>query len=209
VIHLRVRARLNRFNYDAMADILLPRAAGYAAGFPDAFFRGFINATYENQTFRITGAAESMAGEFLLLYDDADGTRRPLTSWSLQLEPDGISSALATPELPAETPQDTPCWIVFRGQLGPESGAVVGSLVPCPVAPKPPSSGNWALYNCVLTLPQMDQQYVYATPDPPIATDGLPEPRLLLQTSAGLVRCTILTWGVASPPLNARTHYPT
>ena len=30
---------LNRFNYDAMADILLPRAVGYSAGFLDTFFR--------------------------------------------------------------------------------------------------------------------------------------------------------------------------
>ena len=38
---------LNRFNYDAMADILLPRAVGYAAGFLNAFFRGYVGATYE------------------------------------------------------------------------------------------------------------------------------------------------------------------
>ena len=31
---------LNRLNYVAMADILLPRAVGYAAGFLDTFFRG-------------------------------------------------------------------------------------------------------------------------------------------------------------------------
>jgi hypothetical protein len=49
VIHLRVRARLNRFNCDAMADILLPCAVGYAAGFLDAFFRGLINATYRHR----------------------------------------------------------------------------------------------------------------------------------------------------------------
>ena len=40
---------LNRFNDDAMADILLPRAVGYAAGFLDTFFRGYIGAMYEDE----------------------------------------------------------------------------------------------------------------------------------------------------------------
>ncbi|PYN86121.1 MAG: hypothetical protein DMD89_37740, partial [Candidatus Rokuibacteriota bacterium] len=31
---------LNTYNYDAMADILIPRAVGYSAGFLDYFFRG-------------------------------------------------------------------------------------------------------------------------------------------------------------------------
>ena len=35
---------LNRFNYDAMADILVPRAVGYAAGFLKTFFRGSVGA---------------------------------------------------------------------------------------------------------------------------------------------------------------------
>ena len=40
---------LNRFNYDAMADILLPRAVGYAAGFLNAFFCGSVGAMYEGR----------------------------------------------------------------------------------------------------------------------------------------------------------------
>jgi hypothetical protein len=100
-------------------------------------FADFIGATYENQTFQITGASEPMAGEFQLLYDDADGTRRQLTSWSLQLEAGGLSAALTSPQLAPETPKDTPCWLVFRGQLGAESGAVA-----MPVRPHATVVGN-------------------------------------------------------------------
>jgi hypothetical protein len=35
---------LNRYNYDAMADLLIPRAVAYSAGFIDYFFRGRIEA---------------------------------------------------------------------------------------------------------------------------------------------------------------------
>ena len=66
---------LNRFNYDAMADILLPRAVGYAAGFLNAFFRGSVGATYEGESLRIAGSSETMIGDFKLLYERSDGTR--------------------------------------------------------------------------------------------------------------------------------------
>ena len=36
---------LNALNYDAISDVLLPRAVGYAAGFLDAFFRGQLDAS--------------------------------------------------------------------------------------------------------------------------------------------------------------------
>ena len=38
--HLLKRYTLNRYNYDAMADLLIPRAVAYGAGLIDYFFRG-------------------------------------------------------------------------------------------------------------------------------------------------------------------------
>jgi hypothetical protein len=38
---------MNVLNYDAISDVLLPRAVGYAAGFLDAFFRGQLEASVQ------------------------------------------------------------------------------------------------------------------------------------------------------------------
>ena len=58
------RFTLNRFNYDAIADILLPRAVGYAAGFLDTFFRGSVGGSFEQQNLTISGSTEAMDGTF-------------------------------------------------------------------------------------------------------------------------------------------------
>ena len=116
---------LNRFNYDAMADVLLPRAVGYAAGFLDAFFRGSVGAGFEDQRMTIWASTEAMEGTFQLLYDMDDGTRRELASWALRIDPEGSSQVVA-PQLPPEAGPGASCWLIFRGQLGDESGAVVG-----------------------------------------------------------------------------------
>ena len=77
-----------------MADILLPRAVGYAAGFLDAFFRGSVGATYEDQSLTISGSTEAMMGDFRLLYERSDGTRRELGTWAgLRIDPDGAEPA--------------------------------------------------------------------------------------------------------------------
>jgi hypothetical protein len=75
---------------------------------------------------------ETMAGTFELYHDAADGTRRRLTSWTLQLPPDQYSQHLSAPRLP---PADAgaPCLLVFRGTLGQEEDAVAGVLGPCPL----------------------------------------------------------------------------
>src|SRR6185436_13356554 len=90
----RPKFALNRFNYDAMADILLPRAVGYAAGFLDTFFRGSVGGVFEQQNLTISGATEVMDGTFRVLYDTDDGTRRELASWTLRIEANATSPVL-------------------------------------------------------------------------------------------------------------------
>ena len=36
--------RKHKYNYDAQADLLIPRAVAYSAGLLDSFFRGLIEA---------------------------------------------------------------------------------------------------------------------------------------------------------------------
>jgi hypothetical protein len=203
---------LNRLNYLAMADILLPRAVGYAAGFLDAFFRGFIGASYEDQKYRISVVPETMVGDFQLLYDDGDGTRRPLTSWNLRLEPDELSSPLAAPQLPPEAPSSTRCWLVFRGQLGLELAAVAGSEVVCPfMPPPPPQSGTWAEYSCfggLYVQGSPDLRYRYATADPTTDSDGLPVVRFFPRSPIGEATCTLVTWSLPAQPPNTVTSHP-
>jgi hypothetical protein len=201
---------LNRFNYDAMADILLPRAVGYAAGFLDTFFRGSVGGAFEQQNLTISGSTEVMDGTFRVLYDTDDGTRRELASWSLRIEPDSSSPPLPTPTLPADAAPGMPCWLIFRGQLGLEPDAVAGSRIACPNTtpePSPPSGGPWVVYYCATFI--SSQNYLYATTDPPL--DGLAPDNLFVyfQVSTNTsFNCGIKAIHVATPPPNARTEHP-
>ena len=201
---------LNRFNYDAMADILLPRAVGYAAGFLDTFFRGTVSATYEDLNIRIWGATETMVGDFKLLYDGSDGTRRELASWAaLRIEPDGSSQALAVPALPQDAAPDAPCWLVFRGQLGLESGVVVGTQAACPPVPPPPPppAGQWYVYYCATFIAA--DSYFYATTDPPLWDYDPAGIFYYYQASTGTsFSCSLKTRGWAEQPPGTTTEHP-
>ena len=204
---------LNRFNYDAMADILLPRAVGYAAGFLDTFFRGYIGAMYEDERLRITGSSEAMSGEFKLLYERTDGTRGEVGAWALQLGPDGVSQPLSTPPLTGDPASVVSCFLIFRGQLGLEQGAVVGSQAPCPPPSEPPPSDvSWTVYNCLYrpyglpaALPSVF--YRYATTDPPIEVDGLPAVRFFLRPPNGETVCSLSNMSVATQPPGTITEH--
>ena len=206
----RPKFALNRFNYDAMADILLPRAVGYAAGFLDTFFRGSVGGGFQQQNLTISGSAEVMDGTFRVLYDTDDGTRRELASWTLRIEPDATSPVLPTPTLPADAAPGMPCWLIFRGQLGFEPDAVTGSRIACPNTtpePPPPSGGPWVVYYCATFI--SSQNYLYATTDPPL--DGLAPDNLFVyfQVSTNTsFNCGIKAIHVATPPPNARTEHP-
>jgi hypothetical protein len=194
------------------AAVMLPRAVGYAAALIDYFFRGGVSATYEDESLMISSPTETMFGDFELLYDRSDGTRQHLATWtSLQVDPGQTTPPLFVPQLPQDAAPDAPCWLIFRGQLGLEPGAVVGSQAACPpVPPPPPSSGEWALYTCLFRTygSQEEVRYVYATPDPSLADDGLPVVRFLYQTASGVSNCGLLSWGLAAQPAGTTTQHP-
>ena len=200
---------LNRFNYDAMADVLIPRAVGYAAGFLDAFFRGSVGAGFEDQRMTIWASTEVMEGTFQLLYDMDDGTRRELASWTLRIDPEGSSQVVA-PQLPPEAGPGASCWLIFRGQLGDESGAVVGTRVGCPQAPTPPPHDPWVLYSCIYGAyeNQTVVRYRYATTDPPLANDGLAIPRFFLKPTGGETVCSLLTLALPEQPPGSLLEHP-
>jgi hypothetical protein len=200
------RFTLNRFNYDAMADILLPRAVGYAAGFLDTFFRGFVGATFDDQQgFKITGSDELMVGDFKFLYETPDGTRTDLTTWNLRIEPNGASPTLSAPQLPPDATEAT-CWLVFRGQLGLESGAVAASRVPCRYEPPPPPPSNWYVYYCTTFFAA--DSYFYATLDPPWEGGPLLHFQYRQESTATIFNCSLKSHGAASLPPGALTEHP-
>jgi len=191
------------------AAAMLPRAVGYAATLIDYFFRGFVPAGYEEERLRIWGSDEVMSGEFQLLYDTADGTRRPLASWTLRVDPNGVSDPLATPSPPPDAAPNARCWLVFRGQLGLEPDAVAASQVGCPSAPPPPPPppGEWYVYYC--TTFYAANNYFYATKNPPLWDF---EPALVFpygQRSTGTsFNCFLMNRNLTEPPPGSRTEHP-
>jgi hypothetical protein len=213
--YLQARAReltftLNCFNLDTAAEILLPRAASYSAALLQYFFRGFVDVSYEsqNRSLRISGGPETMAGTFELLYERGDGARARLASWTLQVDPEQESNSLSTPKLPDDAAQGTPCWLVFRGQLGAEPDAVVGSMVPCPPpdAPPPPPPGQWFVYLC---KSPGQPSYVYATTNPPL-WDFWPALTIFhsQESTSSNFTCALMVVHAEEPPPQARTEHP-
>jgi hypothetical protein len=196
--------------WEQTALAMLPRAVGYAAALIDYFFRGYIGATFENQNLRITGSSETMVGDFKLLYERSDGTRGDLAAWTgIRIEADDLSQPLSTPQLPGDAAPSAPCWLIFRGQLGLEPGAVVGSQVACPPVPPPPPppTGPWHVYYCATFDTALN--YYYATTNPP-RWDFDPALRFFYkQESTGTgFDCILVTRGWTEQPLHTTTQHP-
>ena len=197
--------------WEQTALAMLPRAVGYAAALIDYFFRPGIGAvTYEDQSLRITGSDEPMVGDFRLLYERSDGTRAELAAWAaLRVDPNELSEPLSTPQLPGDAVPDAPCFLIFRGQLGLESGAVAGAQVACPPAPPPPPppAGQWYVYYCATFI--ASDSYFYATTNPPLWDF---DPALLFyynQESTGTsFGCSLKSRGWAEQPPGTRTDHP-
>ena len=98
----------------------------------DTFFRGSVGGASEQQNLRISGSTEIMDGTFQPLYDTDDGTRREVASWALRIEANQPGQVVVAPQLPPEARPTPSCWLIFRGQLGDEAGAVVGAKIDCP-----------------------------------------------------------------------------
>jgi hypothetical protein len=200
--------------WEQTALVMLPRAVGYAAALIDYFFRGGIGVEYENEnrSLRIAGSSEPMIGDFRLLYERSDGSRVELAAWTgIRIEADDLSQTLSTPQLPADVEPGVPCWLVFRGQLGLEPGAVLGALVGCPTVPPPPppppERGPWVVYHC--TTFNTTQNYFYATTDPPMWDFEPAVNFFYVQRSTGTgFNCGRMTWGLTEQPPGTTTEHP-
>lgn len=133
---------LNRFNFDAAHEFLIPRAVAYSAGLIDYFFRGKINLVANPDSagsYLIKNPGnEDINGTFALYYDDVDGTRHPVpgASWNLQIAKNGQSSPLIFYAPVAPAPKvGGEYMLVFNGNMGEETadnqfiGAVAGKIV--------------------------------------------------------------------------------
>ena len=135
---------LNRLNYDAMADLLVPRAVGYSAGLLDYFFRGTLSFEVKVGTGQdsqmglvVTNTSdEEMEGTFSLYAEDANEKRgdSPEVSTSLTLPPGGKSETVGF--TPARSVHKYV--LVFQGRLGTEAGAVAGKVKPYDLPPAIP-----------------------------------------------------------------------
>ncbi len=127
---------LNRYNVEAQAAFLIPRAVGYSAGLLDYFFRGRLQASFAPgpnggrevvlQTQNVTGEPIG-PGTLLLLYDDDSGERRLIRE---QLVPDlGGASELPTLQFDVPAGPLSQYVVTYRGQLGLERDAVIGRVL--------------------------------------------------------------------------------
>ncbi|MBI4641222.1 MAG: hypothetical protein HY731_11040, partial [Candidatus Tectomicrobia bacterium] len=127
---------LNTLNYDSMSDLLLPRAVGYATGLLDYFFRGKINLVpnegagsgyvIENNT------DEDMQGSFELYYDNTSNERVKITDGDFPLVtliPRNSRSGTVNFTSPTDAKEPGTYLVVFRGELGNETDAVVGRVI--------------------------------------------------------------------------------
>jgi hypothetical protein len=137
--HLAIRGilpvyTLNRVNYDAMAEVLIPRAVGYSAGMLDYFFRGRVTAYVEEQNqvlgLRITNQTPDEVlgpGRATLYYIlGPEEGRVPLAQWDVTLGSGQQTAFLAFPNPPAAF---RGYLLVYRGNLGLETDAIVAQEV--------------------------------------------------------------------------------
>lgn len=131
---------LNRFNFDAAHEFLIPRAVGYSAGLINYFFRGkldFVPDMADSTKYVIKNQGqEPMDGTFTLYYDDQNDIRHivPGASWSLAIAKNGESVPLSFTSPTDPAPKNNGEYmLVFRGALGQEANAVVGRSVNDPL----------------------------------------------------------------------------
>ena len=137
---------LNRFNYDEMSNILIPRAVGYSAGLLNHFFRGEIDMKKDesdDSKYVIENHSnEAMKGTFSLYYDDKAGERKFIQKWDIaeDIKPcearDDAGKCTEPGEkrvkafdVPDDAEKKGKYILVFKGTLGNESEAVVGKVV--------------------------------------------------------------------------------
>ncbi len=139
---------LNRFNFAAAHQFLIPRAVAYSAGLIDYFFRGRLaldsfeaangTATIKVRNvsaadFPLHGRSDGAWEEFSLYYDAQDGQRHKLTVANADLgtQPLGVGATRTlTFPVPADLAMDEgkPFMLVFDGMIGEEPGIAALAL---------------------------------------------------------------------------------
>lgn len=145
---------LNRYNYDAMANLLVPRAVAYSAGLVDYFFRGRLVAeevTFVDEaiTLKVKNAIDVEkfpdyaneklynGGKLVVTREYKIGEEKRLDASAPVLleediEPGKISQQSYTFSFPTTLPQGLASIkfrLVFRGKLGQEEDAVVAGAI--------------------------------------------------------------------------------
>jgi hypothetical protein len=139
------RFSLNKFNYDAALDFLIPRAIAYSAALINYVFRGQLQV--ENITFlgdravlTVKNVAEGgfalselnsdpQISEFEVFYEAVDGTRKRADTLGDNLR-GGVVALNETREIEFRIPADVdrrklrPYILVFRGKIGEEEGVI-------------------------------------------------------------------------------------
>jgi len=122
---------LNDLVYRDYAQALLPRAVGYSAALIDYFFRGQLaveKVDVNNIKIRNLSPDPLNAGTIALYYDNVADDRILLTTYTLSV-PIGPGQTTDSIYVVSPTDNKTPgrYWAVFRGTLGGEEDAVIGS----------------------------------------------------------------------------------
>ncbi|NTV14496.1 MAG: hypothetical protein HGA96_11300 [Desulfobulbaceae bacterium] len=120
--------------YASYAQKLIPRAVSYSAALLQYFFRGKIDLESNNGYVIKNNGNEELSGNFYLLYDDVNNNRYLLESWEGLTIPANSQAAATTATKTNKYAYINPkefgkFMLVFRGQMGGESGAVAGAQV--------------------------------------------------------------------------------
>ena len=118
--------------YSDYASLLLPRAVGYSAGLLNYFFRGklaFVREGFDRFRFKNLSSEPIEAGNYTLAYDDGNYNRRILASFNLSTR---LNQYELTDSIYFSPPTDNITsgryMAIFKGKLGQEDNAVIGSL---------------------------------------------------------------------------------
>ncbi|MDD3516988.1 MAG: hypothetical protein PHQ14_01470 [Chromatiales bacterium] len=128
---------LNRFNFDAAHEFLMPRAVAYSAALIDHFFRGqlaVVDSVLTGQELMIQVRNDSVAeermanGRFEIHYDGASGLRKRLVLTAGEEPGSGglaygaIQTLIARMPADVDTGTDARFVVTFQGDIGAEGG---------------------------------------------------------------------------------------
>lgn len=120
--------RLDDYVHADYAQYLIPRAIGYSSQVLSYFFRGQLDAVFGDGNIKIKNvSSETISnGTFEIYSDNADGRRTLLSSAQANTIANGAEQII-----PFNSPEDASSYmLVYKGQLGSESGAVIGKFIP-------------------------------------------------------------------------------